>query len=144
MAPLSQLVSSYADPSVDSLTELAATMGPYHPDVRLWVAAASVESSSVQLRVRVDGKEVETAPVELVHDPRILTDETVGGWIDIGELNESAAVEFEVDNAAGLSNVQSRIVIDGCLVTEANGSCAERGCVARSAAIVAPPSCSLN
>jgi hypothetical protein len=144
MVPLVELVRSVADPSVTSLTEFVAAMGPYHPDVRLWVTASSAEPSSVQLRVRIDGKDVQTVPLELEYDPQILSAGDVGGWLDLGELDESVPVEFEVENAAGLSNVRSHIVIGGCVAAETTDYCAEPDCVARSAATIFPAACILN
>jgi hypothetical protein len=144
MLPFTDFVSSVVDPTVTSLSEFVGAMGPYHPDVRLWVVASSAEASSVQVRARIDGEEVQTAPLALTHDPRILTADAVGGWIDLGELDESTSVEFDVENPAGLSNVNAHIVIGGCVVTEARNRCAEPGCIAHSAASVSPPACAVR
>jgi hypothetical protein len=144
LAPLSDLVESVADASVSSLSELVSAMGPYHPDVRLWVVAAAGEPSSVQIRARVDGEEIPLASLALTRDPRILTAEAVGGWLGLGEIGESVPVEFEVGNAAGLSKVQARIVIDGCVAEGTSTGCDGLGCVARSEAFVSPAVCSPN
>ncbi len=141
MATLGELVSSLAHPNVSSLTELVAAMGPYRPNVRLWVVGLSSEPTTVQVRMRVNGQEVQAGPLALSHDPKILSPGAVGGWIDVGELDEAVPVEFEVENAAGLSEVRSHILIDGCKVSQAGDRCADPGCVARSAAIVSASSC---
>jgi hypothetical protein len=142
MAPFADLVGSIAKPSISSLNEFVAAIGPYHPDVRVWIVATSAKSSSVQVRVRIDGGDVQTLPLALTHDPRILTDDSVGGWLDLGALDESVPVEVEVENAADLSVIRSHIVIGGCVVKEADDRCAEPGCVARSAVSVFPVTCS--
>jgi hypothetical protein len=144
LAPLATLVDSVAEAQVSSLSELVAAMGPYRPDVRLWVTATSAEANAVELSIEVDGKGVRTAPLTLTHDPRILTDDTVGGWLDLGELDESVAVALEVKNVADLSVVRSSILIEGCVVDGASDRCTTPGCVARSAVSVPPAVCLVN
>lgn len=131
----------YVDSPVSStLDRFAAELGPYRPNVSVWVVAPSAQATRVQARARVAASEF-SATVNLAYDWRRVVEGYVAGWLDLGPLDEGTEVDVAIEDMESIGDVQSNVLVGGCPVANAYDRCKTPGCTAHSTLTVVSAAC---